>query len=140
MVLICVDCYFCSQYLSELLAEHQKLGPFIQVLPICSRLLNQGRLSQSLIFWIWVFLDFFGFLCFLCATIFFNRITGLVNVLLCVCLDGLLICFSLICAKPCQLISTVIYFDCCNKYPFLIFLLIFWNSDALIVFIVKARS
>ncbi|XP_021651970.1 KH domain-containing protein At2g38610 isoform X2 [Hevea brasiliensis] len=30
-----------SQYLSELLAEHQKLGPFIQVLPICSRLLNQ---------------------------------------------------------------------------------------------------
>jgi len=33
---------FCSQYLSELLAEHQKLGPFLQVLPICSRLLNQG--------------------------------------------------------------------------------------------------
>ncbi|KHN40599.1 KH domain-containing protein [Glycine soja] len=31
-----------SQYLSELLAEHQKLGPFMQVLPICSRLLNQG--------------------------------------------------------------------------------------------------
>ncbi|KAK8643635.1 hypothetical protein V6N13_012920 [Hibiscus sabdariffa] len=30
-----------SQYLSELLAEHQKLGPFLQVLPICSRLLNQ---------------------------------------------------------------------------------------------------
>ncbi|KAA8517615.1 hypothetical protein F0562_015089 [Nyssa sinensis] len=30
-----------SQYLSELLAEHQKLGPFMQVLPICSRLLNQ---------------------------------------------------------------------------------------------------
>ncbi|KAA3453169.1 hypothetical protein Goshw_015893 [Gossypium schwendimanii] len=32
-----------SQYLSELLAEHQKLGPFLQVLPICSRLLNQGH-------------------------------------------------------------------------------------------------
>ncbi|KAK2968843.1 hypothetical protein RJ640_001161 [Escallonia rubra] len=33
-----------SQYLTELLAEHQKLGPFMQVLPICSRLLNQGPL------------------------------------------------------------------------------------------------
>ncbi|KAF9680129.1 hypothetical protein SADUNF_Sadunf06G0089100 [Salix dunnii] len=33
-----------SQYLSELLAEHQKLGPFMQVLPVCSRLLNQGLL------------------------------------------------------------------------------------------------
>lgn len=35
---------FCSysHYLAELLAEHQKLGPFVQVLPICSRLLNQG--------------------------------------------------------------------------------------------------
>ncbi|MQL79804.1 hypothetical protein Taro_012254 [Colocasia esculenta] len=32
-----------SQYLTELLAEHQKLGPFVQVLPICSRLLNQGQ-------------------------------------------------------------------------------------------------
>ncbi|XP_078435313.1 RNA-binding KH domain-containing protein [Wolffia australiana] len=30
-----------SQYLTELLTEHQKLGPFVQVLPICSRLLNQ---------------------------------------------------------------------------------------------------
>ncbi|KAG2672782.1 hypothetical protein I3843_13G051700 [Carya illinoinensis] len=30
-----------SVYLTELLAEHQKLGPFVQVLPICSRLLNQ---------------------------------------------------------------------------------------------------
>ncbi|KAF8402449.1 hypothetical protein HHK36_010533 [Tetracentron sinense] len=30
-----------SQYLTELLAEHQKLGPFMQVLPTCSRLLNQ---------------------------------------------------------------------------------------------------
>ncbi|KAI9108107.1 hypothetical protein K1719_020980 [Acacia pycnantha] len=36
-----------SQYLSELLAEHQKLGPFIQVLPICSRLLNQEILKVS---------------------------------------------------------------------------------------------
>jgi len=36
--------YLCcfSQYLMELLAEHQKLGPFMQVLPLCSRLLNQG--------------------------------------------------------------------------------------------------
>eukprot|EP00262_Sarcandra_glabra_P021242 TRINITY_DN885_c1_g1_i1.p1 TRINITY_DN885_c1_g1~~TRINITY_DN885_c1_g1_i1.p1 ORF type:complete len:282 (-),score=40.74 TRINITY_DN885_c1_g1_i1:484-1329(-) len=30
-----------GQYLSELLAEHQKLGPFMQVFPLCSRLLNQ---------------------------------------------------------------------------------------------------
>jgi hypothetical protein len=33
-----------SQYLAELLAEHQKLGPFMQVLPTCSRLLNQGEI------------------------------------------------------------------------------------------------
>ena len=33
---------FSSQYLTELLAEYQKLVPFVQVLPICSRLLNQG--------------------------------------------------------------------------------------------------
>ncbi|KAI3447864.1 hypothetical protein Pfo_004529 [Paulownia fortunei] len=32
-------------YLSELLAEHNKLGPFMQVLPICSRLLNQSNLT-----------------------------------------------------------------------------------------------
>ncbi|WVY92679.1 hypothetical protein V8G54_031767 [Vigna mungo] len=31
-----------SQYLAELLAERQKLGPFMQVLPLCTRLLNQG--------------------------------------------------------------------------------------------------
>ncbi|KAL3687329.1 hypothetical protein R1sor_013638 [Riccia sorocarpa] len=30
-----------DKYLSELLAERQKLGPFMQVLPNCSRLLNQ---------------------------------------------------------------------------------------------------
>ncbi|CAK9184834.1 unnamed protein product [Ilex paraguariensis] len=36
-----------GQYLSELLAEHQKLGPFVQVLPICSRLLNQEILRVS---------------------------------------------------------------------------------------------
>ncbi|XP_048439432.1 KH domain-containing protein At3g08620 isoform X1 [Pyrus x bretschneideri] len=36
-----------SQYLSDLLAEHQKLGPFMQVLPICSRLLNQEILRVS---------------------------------------------------------------------------------------------
>ncbi|GFP99784.1 kh domain-containing protein at2g38610 [Phtheirospermum japonicum] len=36
-----------SQYLSELLAEHHKLGPFMQVLPICSRLLNQEILRVT---------------------------------------------------------------------------------------------
>ncbi|XP_059626356.1 KH domain-containing protein At2g38610-like isoform X2 [Cornus florida] len=36
-----------SQYLTELLAEHQKLGPFTQILPICSRLLNQEILRVS---------------------------------------------------------------------------------------------
>ncbi|KAL3531586.1 hypothetical protein ACH5RR_005107 [Cinchona calisaya] len=36
-----------NQYWSELLAERQKLGPFIQVLPICSRLLNQEILRVS---------------------------------------------------------------------------------------------
>ncbi|XP_020224896.1 KH domain-containing protein At2g38610 isoform X2 [Cajanus cajan] len=36
-----------SQYLTELLAEHQKLGPFMQVLPICTRLLNQEILRVS---------------------------------------------------------------------------------------------
>jgi hypothetical protein len=53
---------FCSQYLSELLAEHQKLGPFLQVLPICSRLLNQGLfmfvyVCGSIFYF---FLDFFS--------------------------------------------------------------------------------
>ncbi|KAK7290324.1 hypothetical protein RIF29_04652 [Crotalaria pallida] len=36
-----------SQYLAELLAEHQKLGPFMQVLPLCTRLLNQEILRVS---------------------------------------------------------------------------------------------
>ncbi|AQK86783.1 KH domain-containing protein SPIN1 [Zea mays] len=36
-----------SQYLAELLQEHQKLGPFMQVLPICSRLLNQEIVRVS---------------------------------------------------------------------------------------------
>ncbi|KAG0468031.1 hypothetical protein HPP92_017359 [Vanilla planifolia] len=36
-----------SQYLAELLTEHQKLGPFLQVLPICSRLLNQEIMRVS---------------------------------------------------------------------------------------------
>ncbi|XP_010922800.1 KH domain-containing protein SPIN1 [Elaeis guineensis] len=36
-----------SPYLAELLAEHQKLGPFMQVLPICSRLLNQEIMRVS---------------------------------------------------------------------------------------------
>lgn len=51
---------FCSQYLSELLAEHQKLGPFMQVLPICSRLLNQGLLLPLSI----LDLGFSGFMSF----------------------------------------------------------------------------
>lgn len=43
----------CSgQYLSELLAEYQKLGPFVQVLPICSRLLNQGYIFCLLHFFV----------------------------------------------------------------------------------------
>ncbi|XP_011041754.1 PREDICTED: KH domain-containing protein At2g38610-like [Populus euphratica] len=36
-----------GQYLTELLEERQKLGPFMQVLPICSRLLNQEILRVS---------------------------------------------------------------------------------------------
>ncbi|GMP48836.1 hypothetical protein CsSME_00016053 [Camellia sinensis var. sinensis] len=36
-----------SQYLAELLAEHQKLEPFVHVVPICSRLLNQEILRVS---------------------------------------------------------------------------------------------
>ncbi|CAN8287258.1 unnamed protein product [Cochlearia groenlandica] len=36
-----------SQYLNELLAEHQKLTPFMQILPICSRLLNQEMFRVS---------------------------------------------------------------------------------------------
>ncbi|KAJ6758281.1 hypothetical protein OIU74_027383 [Salix koriyanagi] len=36
-----------GQYLAELLEEHQKFEPFMQVLPICSRLLNQEILRIS---------------------------------------------------------------------------------------------
>ncbi|KAL7201290.1 hypothetical protein ACSBR1_033070 [Camellia fascicularis] len=36
-----------GQYLAELLGEHQKLEPFVQVVPICSRLLNQEILRVS---------------------------------------------------------------------------------------------
>ncbi|KAG8068299.1 hypothetical protein GUJ93_ZPchr0005g15860 [Zizania palustris] len=36
-----------GQYLAELLQEHQKLGPFMQVLPICSKLLNQEIMRVS---------------------------------------------------------------------------------------------
>nr|KAJ0187833.1 hypothetical protein LSAT_V11C900470600 [Lactuca sativa] len=36
-----------SQYLSELLAEHQKLQPFTQVLPVCTRLLSQELMRVS---------------------------------------------------------------------------------------------
>ncbi|GJM92744.1 hypothetical protein PR202_ga09238 [Eleusine coracana subsp. coracana] len=38
---------FVSQYLEELLQEQQKLGPFVQVLPICGRLLNQEIMKIS---------------------------------------------------------------------------------------------
>uniref|UniRef100_A0A452Z576 STAR protein homodimerisation region domain-containing protein n=1 Tax=Aegilops tauschii subsp. strangulata TaxID=200361 RepID=A0A452Z576_AEGTS len=31
-----------ERYIAELLAERQKLVPFLQVLPFCNRLLNQG--------------------------------------------------------------------------------------------------
>ncbi|KAK4771246.1 hypothetical protein SAY87_031778 [Trapa incisa] len=36
-----------NQYLAELMAEYQKLGPFMQVLPFCGRLLNQEILRVS---------------------------------------------------------------------------------------------
>ncbi|KAL7205741.1 hypothetical protein ACSBR2_018630 [Camellia fascicularis] len=36
-----------ERYLAELLAERQKLGPFIQVIPVCSRLLNQEIMRTS---------------------------------------------------------------------------------------------
>ncbi|KAL5229101.1 hypothetical protein ABZP36_017366 [Zizania latifolia] len=36
-----------GQYLAELLQEQQKLGPFVQVLPICGRLLNQEIMRMS---------------------------------------------------------------------------------------------
>ncbi|XP_057851955.1 KH domain-containing protein At3g08620 isoform X3 [Cryptomeria japonica] len=36
-----------DRYLAELLAERQKLNPFVQVLPNCSRLLNQEILQAS---------------------------------------------------------------------------------------------
>ncbi|CAM0883987.1 unnamed protein product [Alopecurus aequalis] len=36
-----------ERYLAELLAERQKLAPFIQVLPFCTRLLNQEILRAS---------------------------------------------------------------------------------------------
>ncbi|KAJ7558504.1 hypothetical protein O6H91_04G043200 [Diphasiastrum complanatum] len=37
-----------DKYLAELLAERQKLAPFMQVLPTCSRLLNQALTHTSL--------------------------------------------------------------------------------------------
>lgn len=36
-----------ERYLAELFAERQKLGPFLQVLPFCSRLLNQEIVRAS---------------------------------------------------------------------------------------------
>ncbi|BAD73347.1 putative QUAKING isoform 5 [Oryza sativa Japonica Group] len=38
-----------GQYLAELLQEQQKIGPFVQVLPICGRLLNQEIMRMSAI-------------------------------------------------------------------------------------------
>lgn len=37
-----------DRYLAELLAERQKLGPFVQILPHCSRLISQGLLDYTL--------------------------------------------------------------------------------------------
>ncbi|KAF5179981.1 Kh domain-containing protein [Thalictrum thalictroides] len=36
-----------GRYLAELLAERQKLGPFMQILPLCTRLLNQEIMRAS---------------------------------------------------------------------------------------------
>ncbi|KAI3448362.1 hypothetical protein Pfo_005027 [Paulownia fortunei] len=36
-----------ERYLADLLAERQKLGPFLQILPVCSRLLNQEIMRVS---------------------------------------------------------------------------------------------
>ncbi|XP_011092287.1 KH domain-containing protein At1g09660/At1g09670 [Sesamum indicum] len=36
-----------ERYLADLLAERQKLGPFMQILPVCSRLLNQEIMRVS---------------------------------------------------------------------------------------------
>ncbi|KAF6147833.1 hypothetical protein GIB67_014413 [Kingdonia uniflora] len=36
-----------GRYLAELLAERQKFGPFMQILPLCSRLLNQEIVRAS---------------------------------------------------------------------------------------------
>jgi protein quaking len=43
---ILTTCLF-GRYLAELLAERQKLAPFVQVLPFCTRLLNQEILRAS---------------------------------------------------------------------------------------------
>lgn len=37
--------FLLGRYLAELLAERQKLAPFMQVLPFCNRLLNQGKFN-----------------------------------------------------------------------------------------------
>ncbi|KAL5704157.1 hypothetical protein ACHQM5_022626 [Ranunculus cassubicifolius] len=36
-----------GRYLAELMAERQKLGPFMQILPLCNRLLNQEIMRAS---------------------------------------------------------------------------------------------
>ncbi|KAK4476818.1 hypothetical protein RD792_015978 [Penstemon davidsonii] len=38
---------WCGRYLADLLAERQKLGPFMQILPFCSRLINQEIMRVS---------------------------------------------------------------------------------------------
>ncbi|CAL5398902.1 unnamed protein product [Camellia sinensis] len=48
LMLSLLYCYYnTSRYLAELLAERQKLGPFVQILPVCSRLLNQEIMRMS---------------------------------------------------------------------------------------------
>jgi hypothetical protein len=48
------------RYLSELLAERQNLGPFMQVFPNCSRLLNQGKFEVLVFMTFW----FLNHLCY----------------------------------------------------------------------------
>lgn len=45
LVLVLITLCYCTigRYLSELLAERNKLNPFMAVLPNCCRLLNQGE-------------------------------------------------------------------------------------------------
>lgn len=87
-----------SQYLSELLAEHQKFGPFMQVLPICSRLLNQG----IVLLWILGVLDVL--LVFLSCLI-------VVEMCICVFRSGQLVDFELL-NSDCSLCPRVWLLNC----------------------------